>query len=190
MGIADAETIHPESVSDWHAWLAAHHAQGRGVWVAVRKPTSDPSLLSYDALIREALCWGWIDGQSRPLDASHSRLWMTRRKPSSPWSASNKARVADLEREGRLQPAGRAAIDLARRTGTWEILDAAEALIEPDDLAVALDEATGARTTWEAYPMGVRKMVLSQLALAKRPETRAQRIERYVTRAAQGQRPI
>ena len=105
MAMDDAPRVEPGSVAGWHDWLAAHHRDGIGVWVVV--PRNGATHLTYDDLIREALCWGWIDGQARPLDESRSLLWMTHRKPSSPWSASNKARVADLEAQGRLQPEGR-----------------------------------------------------------------------------------
>jgi uncharacterized protein YdeI (YjbR/CyaY-like superfamily) len=190
MGMADAEQFQPDTIADWHDWLAANHDQGAGVWVVIWRPTSGQPQLSYDELIREALCWGWIDGQSRPLDERRSMLWMTRRKANSPWSASNKARVADLEREGRLQPVGVAEIERAKTNGMWTIYDSVEALEEPADLSDALDELPAARTTWNAYPPGVRKMVLSQIALAKRPETRAKRIEGYVAKAARGERPV
>ncbi|MGC3993684.1 MAG: YdeI/OmpD-associated family protein [Propionicimonas sp.] len=190
MGMADAERFEPSSLADWHDWLAGQHERDGGVWVVISKPNSGRVHLTYDALIREALCWGWIDGQSRPFDETRSMLWMTHRRPGSPWSASNKARVADLEREGRLQPAGLAEIEKAKANGLWTVFDSVEALEEPEELAVALDADPVARATWDAYPAGVRKMVLSQIALAKRPETRARRIETYVARAAQGERPV
>lgn len=190
MGMADAEQFQPETIADWHDWLAANHDAGAGVWVVIWKPSTGRVHLGYDELIREALCWGWIDGQSRPFDEERSMLWMTRRRANSPWSASNKARVADLEREGRLQPAGLAEIGRAKASGRWTVFDAVEALEEPADLASALDADPLARQTWDAYPPGVRKMVLGQLALAKRPETREKRLDAYVARAAKGERPV
>ncbi|MFT4109626.1 YdeI/OmpD-associated family protein [Propionicimonas sp.] len=190
MGMADAERFQPSGLADWHDWLAANHARDDGVWVVIWKPSSGRVHLSYDELIREALCWGWIDGQSRPLDETRSMLWMTHRRPGSPWSASNKARVADLEREGRLQPAGLAEISRAKANGLWTVFDSVEALQEPEDLVVALAADPVARATWDAYPAGVRKMVLGRLALAKRPETRRRRIESCVERAGKGERPV
>jgi len=183
----DAGRFEPESIDDWHDWLAANHLQGAGVWVVV--PRRGATHLTYDQLIREALCWGWIDGQSRPLDEARSLLWFTHRKPSSPWAASNKARVADLEAEGRLQPEGRAEIERAKADGRWTILDSVEALEEPAELAAALDAVPAARDTWDTYPPGVRKMALGSIAMAKRAETRAARVARIVERAARGERP-
>lgn len=190
MGMADAEQFQPSDLDDWHDWLAVHHQRPGGVWVVIWKPSSGQVHLRYDDLIREALCWGWIDGQSRPLDEQRSMLWMTHRRPGSPWSASNKARVADLAREGRLQPAGLAEIETAKANGMWTVFDSVEALEEPDDLSTALDARPGARRTWDAYPPGVRKMVLGRLALARRPQTRARRLADYVERAARGERPL
>jgi uncharacterized protein YdeI (YjbR/CyaY-like superfamily) len=188
--MADAGRFQPESLTDWHDWLAAHHEDGAGIWVVIWRPASGRVHLTYDDLIREALCWGWIDGQSRPLDEQRSMLWMTRRRPNSPWSGSNKARVADLEREGRLQPAGLAEIARAKASGMWTVFDDVEALQEPADLTAALDADPLARTTWDAYPPGVRKMVLGQLALARQPQTRLRRLDGYVARAAKGERPV
>jgi uncharacterized protein YdeI (YjbR/CyaY-like superfamily) len=189
MGMADAERFHPDSLADWHEWLAAHAHCGAGVWVVLWRPRSGHPALSYDELIREALCWGWIDGQSKPLDDDRSMLWMTRRTANSPWSASNKARVAELEQQGRLQPAGREVIRQAKANGNWTILDSVDALIEPPDLGAALEANPLAKATWSAYPPSVKRMVLAQLAFAKRDDTRARRITKFVAAAARGERP-
>ena len=189
MAMADAEQFQPESLSDWHAWLEAHHDRGAGVWVVIWRAGSGRQPLSYDELVREALCWGWVDGQAAPLDHQRSRLWFTKRKPGSPWAASNKARVAELEREGRLQPSGAAEIERAKATGAWTLLDSVEALEEPPDLATALDASAAARTAWDGFPPGVRKQALGGVALAKRAETRASRIAAIVAKAERGERP-
>lgn len=145
--------------------------------------------IDYDALIREALCWGWIDGPSKGIDADRSMLWFTPRRARSPWSGTNKRRVADLEREGRLQPAGIAAIAHAKATGLWTLLDSAEAGIEPDDLTEALAADPAARAAWDGWPPVVRKQVLTSLLLARSQATRASRIARVVASAAAGTRP-
>lgn len=189
MGIAEAERFQPDTLADWHAWLAEHHTRTEGVWVVLWRPNSSGLSLSYDELIREALCWGWIDGQSRPLDEHRSMLWMTQRRKGSPWSASNKARVAELERAGRLQPAGVAEIERAKAGGMWTIYDSVEALQEPAALAEALDADPRARATWDAYPASAKKQVLASIALARREETRAARIAKAVAQAARGERP-
>ena len=189
MGMADAERFQPETIADWHEWLAANHDRGSGVWVVIWRPATGRARLSYEELIREALCWGWVDGQAAPLDDERSRLWFTRRKPGSPWAASNKARVAELEREGRLQPSGVAEIERAKTTGAWSVLDASEALQEPPSLTAALDASPTARSAWDAFPPSVKKQALGWIALGKREDTKARRIATIVEKAARGERP-
>jgi uncharacterized protein YdeI (YjbR/CyaY-like superfamily) len=190
MRASDAERLLIEDAVAWHEWLAEHHQRSTGVWVVLWRPASGRPRPSYDELIREALCWGWIDGQSKPLDSERSMLWFTGRKPTSVWSATNKARVAELEAQGRLQPAGIAQIERAKADGRWTVLESAEALIEPAELAAALDADPSARRYWDGLTPGVRKQALSWIAIAKRPETRAARIAQIATRAGQGERPV
>jgi len=189
MAMADAERFQPASLREWHDWLAAHHDRGAGVWVVIWRASSGETQLTYEELIREALCWGWVDGQSSPLDERRSMLWFTRRKPNSPWAATNKARVAELEREGRLQPSGLAEIERAKANGMWTVYDSVDALEEPVELTAALDAVPAARAAWDAFPRSARKMGLASIALARRPETKAARIATIVDRAARGERP-
>ncbi|MGV8909189.1 MAG: YdeI/OmpD-associated family protein [Propionicimonas sp.] len=189
MAMADAERYQPSTLTDWHDWLATHHDQGAGVWVVIWRQSSGQPPHSYDELVREALCWGWVDGQASPLDESRSMLWFTKRKPNSPWAATNKARVADLVREGRLQPAGIAEIERAKANGMWTVLDSVEALEEPADLAAALDAIPAARAAWDRFPASVRKQALTSIALAKRPDTKANRIATIVEKSSNGIRP-
>src|SRR5690606_5930497 len=109
----------------------------------------------------EALRYGWIDSRAAPARPERSALWFAPRRPGSPWAASNKARVARLEAEGRLEPAGRRAIEQAQAVGSWAILDGPEALLVPDDLASAFERHPGARATWDAFPRSVRKAHLT-----------------------------
>ena len=189
MAMADAERFQPSTILNWHDWLTTHHGQGTGVWVVIWRSSSHHTQLSYDELVREALCWGWVDGQASPLDEQRSMLWFTRRKPNSPWAATNKARVVDLEREGRLQPAGLAEINRAKANGMWTILDSVEALEEPAELAAALDASPAARANWDGFPRSARKQALASIALAQRPETKTKRIATIVEKASDGVRP-
>jgi len=190
MAMADAERYHPDSIADWHDWLAANHQRQEGVWVVQWRRSSGRPAVPYEELVREALCWGWIDGQVKPVDDLRAMQWMAPRRANSGWAASNKARVADLEREGRLQPAGIAEIERAKANGMWTIYDSVEALEEPAELAAALDATAPARTNWDGFPPSVRKQALASIALAARPETKARRIEAIVAKAAAGIRPV
>src|SRR5689334_23109957 len=125
----------------WRAWLGAHHADPRGVWlILAKKGTTDPTSLRYDEALDEALCHGWIDGQTRRRDESTYQQRFTPRRSRSAWSKRNVGIVARLIDEGRMQPAGQAEIDRAQSDGRFEAAYAGPATIEvPDDLAAALD---------------------------------------------------
>ncbi|MCR5978108.1 hypothetical protein GDN83_10260 [Gordonia jinghuaiqii] len=184
-----APRLHVDTVAAWGDWLRDNHQTSSGVWLVFWRKGSGHAPLDYDESVREALCWGWIDGHTRVLDEARRGMWFTRRGRNSPWSASNKARVADLAAAGRIQPAGQAVIDDAQATGLWTLLDDAEALIESPELAAALDANPTARANWDAFPPSARKLGLTQLALARRPETKTKRVAILVERAARNVRP-
>lgn len=173
----DAEQVHPETAAEWRAWLQRHHADSAGVWlVSWRSRTGRPAM-SYEEAVLEAVAFGWIDSRARTIDEERSAMWYSPRRPGSPWSGSNKLRVARLEAEGRMTDAGRRQVDIAKSDGTWTVLDGAEALIVPDDLAAALEQGR-LREAWDALTPGVRRAALTKIALAKRSETRARQVER------------
>lgn len=190
MADTDRERLEPPDVEAWHDWLATHHATSGGVWLVFRRDGAGLSRhLDYDAVVREALCWGWIDGHTKRIDDIRTMMWFTRRGRTSAWAASNKARVADLLAQGRMQPAGQAVIDDAQARGLWTLLDDAEALIESPELAAALDAEPDARRAWDGFTPSVRKFALTQIAMARRAETKTRRIATIVERAARGERP-
>ncbi|MCC6497222.1 MAG: YdeI/OmpD-associated family protein [Propionibacteriaceae bacterium] len=190
MAMADAERFQPLTIDDWREWLAANHRRHEGVWVVGWRSSSGHPAVPYEELVREALCWGWIDGQVKLLDDERAMQWMAPRRPNSGWAASNKARVADLEREGRLQPPGIAEIERAKANGMWTIYDSVEALEEPAELAAALDGVPAARRAWDGFPPSVRKQALTSIVLAKREETRSRRIAAIVEKCGNGLRPV
>ena len=183
-----AERLHVESRAEWREWLAAHHETSEGVWLVVWKKTTGRARPTYEEQVLEALAVGWIDGQAKTVDDERTMMWFTRRTPKSPWSVSNKQRVEQLESDGLMQPAGRAAIDEAKANGMWNVFDDAERLIEPAELAILLDVDPTARANWNAYPPSVRRSALSWIALAARDDTKSQRIASIVSDASKGQR--
>jgi uncharacterized protein YdeI (YjbR/CyaY-like superfamily) len=189
MAVGDAdEQVHAESLAEWRGWLAEHHADRPGVWlVSWRTATGRPGV-DYEAAVVEALAVGWIDSVTRTLDEERRAQRFTPRKPGSGWAATNKARIERLVAEGRMQPAGQAVLDAAIADGSWTLYDDVEALVVPDDLAAALaagDLAEG----WNVWPPSVRKQALASLVTAKRPETRARRVEAVVGHLEAGTRP-
>lgn len=177
-----------ESREQWRAWLSEHHATARGVWVTTFKKSSGKPYVSVEDLIDEALAHGWVDSRPRTLDDLRSQRLITPRRPTSNWSRVNKERVARLLAAGRMTPAGLAAVDAAKRNGTWTALDGVEDLQEPDDLRDALDGTPDARRHWDAFPRSTKRAILEWISNAKTPSTRGKRITETVTKAAQNLR--
>jgi uncharacterized protein YdeI (YjbR/CyaY-like superfamily) len=180
--------LHPESPEAWRAWLAEHHASVDGVWLARWTKASGRASVAYEAIVEEALCFGWIDGLVHTLGDGRQAQLLTPRRPGSGWARSNKDRVARLIAEGLMTPAGLATVRAAQADGSWSMLDAAEALIEPAELAVALDANPEARRQWDAFQRSPRRALIWWVMSAKRPATRARRVAQIVDEAAQGRR--
>jgi uncharacterized protein YdeI (YjbR/CyaY-like superfamily) len=170
----DYPRIHPATAVQWRRWLRENYDRARGVWLVSYKAATGKARLAYDDSIPEALCYGWIDSLNKPLDDERTALLFTPRKVGSGWSRTNKDRIAQLLKEGRMEPAGLAKIAAAMRDGSWTLLDSVEALEIPDDLRRALG-AAGMRK-FSALTPGRRKEHLRALVTAKRPETRAKRV--------------
>ena len=183
----DAPHVHADDRATWRAWLEANHATARGAWLVTWRPRSGRVSLDYDAAVAEALCFGWVDSTGGHVDDERGKLYFAPRKPRSVWAASNKARVERLIREGRMAPAGLAAIERARANGSWEILDTVERLEVPEDLAAALAIRPPAAVNFAAFPPSTRKMLLGWVAVARRPETRAARITEIAEAAARNE---
>ena len=184
----DFPIYHPVDLPAWRRWLEAHHDDTRGVWVASWRKGSGREAVPYAALVEEALCFGWIDSTVNTLDDERSLQLMTPRKAKSGWTRLNRQRVADQEAKGLMTDAGWRAVDVAKANGWWTLYDAVEDLLEPDDLAAALDAEPAARTNWDGFPPSARKQMLWSVISAARPETRANRIAKIVSEAEQGRR--
>ncbi len=143
--------------------------------------------MSYEEAVEEALCFGWIDGLPRALDAERTMLYVAPRKPGSGWSRPNKERIARMAKAGKMTPAGQATIDAAKADGSWSALDAVENLVVPGDLAAAL-EAHGAAEQWQAFPRSARRGILEWTGTAKREAARAKRVEETARLVARGER--
>jgi uncharacterized protein YdeI (YjbR/CyaY-like superfamily) len=184
----DAPWVEADDRATWRAWLEANHATSNGAWLVTWRPRSGRIGLDYEAAIEEALCFGWVDSTGGRVDDDRGKLYFAPRKPRSGWAATNKARVERLLAEGRMRPAGLAAIERAKSNGSWEVLDSVERLEIPDDLAVALAAAPPAAANFAAFPPSARKQLLAWVAFALRPETRATRIRQVAEAAARNER--
>lgn len=173
----DAERFHPDSLDDWRAWLSEHHGRGHGVWLVFWRRTSGGPVMEYEDSVLEALCFGWIDSTRKVLDDDRVMMWFAPRRPQSTWVRNNKERVARLEAEGRMQPAGLALVTVAKANGMWTVFDDAEAGVVHPDLAAALADDLQASAAWEALTPAQRKRHLMDLALAKTQATLAKRVD-------------
>jgi uncharacterized protein YdeI (YjbR/CyaY-like superfamily) len=184
----DYPIYHAETRVAWRAWLAENHASVRGVWLASWRNSTGRPAVPYPEVVEEALCFGWIDSTVNILDEKRGLQLLTPRKPRSTWTRLNRQRVAELEAAGLMTEAGRRAVEVAKANGWWTILDPVEDLIEPADLAAALDAVPQARKEWDAFPPSARKMMLWWVVSAAKPDTRARRIATIVSKAAHGVR--
>jgi uncharacterized protein YdeI (YjbR/CyaY-like superfamily) len=176
-------------VAAWSDWLSAHHAEPAGVWlVLARTGTSHPTSLTHDQALEEALCQGWIDGQTRRRDGATYLQRFTPRRPRSRWSRRNVDLVERLRDQGRMQPAGEAAAARAVADGRWQAAYAGPASIQvPDDLAAALAAAPRAAAMFEILTSQNRYSILYRLTTASQAATRARRLQQFVDMLDRGQ---
>lgn len=187
--LADAPLVEVDVREAWRGWLEANHLGSSGAWLVTRRAVSGRPRLDYEAAVEEALCFGWVDGTAGRVDDERSKLYFAPRNPRSGWAATNKARIERLTAQGRMAPAGLAAIQRAKENGSWELLDSVERLEVPDDLAAALEARPPAAVTFAAWPPSVRRQALTSLVQARRPETRAERIRKIADSAGRNVRP-
>jgi uncharacterized protein YdeI (YjbR/CyaY-like superfamily) len=186
MGVMDdAERFEPAGVQEWSDWLARNHADARGVWLVTPRSRTGRVTVDYESAVVEALRFGWVDATTKSLDDDRGMMWFSPRNPRSGWASSNKRRIEQLRKAGRLEPAGEAAVRVAQENGSWDLLNDVEALVVPEDLAAALADRQ-AREHWDAATPSSRRMALGWLVQAKRPETRARRVTQLAERAAEG----
>jgi uncharacterized protein YdeI (YjbR/CyaY-like superfamily) len=176
-------------VAAWRTWLGMHAEDEIGVeLVLAKKGTDEPTELTYDQALEEALCHGWIDGQVRRRDERTYRQRFTPRRARSQWSKRNVGIVERLLAEGRMQPAGLAAVERARADGRWEAAYPGQASIEvPADLLAALAAEPRAQANFELLSSQNRYAVLHRIHSAKRSDTRARRIAGFVEMLARGE---
>lgn len=181
-------SVHPKSRAEWRRWLQKNHQREESVWLVTYKKATGKPRVDYEEAVEEALCFGWIDSKANKLDEERSMLWMSPRKPRTGWSRPNKRRAERLIEAGWMHPAGMAKIDAAKADGSWNSLDAVEALQIPKDLASAFRKHAGSKKHFDSFPRSVKRGILEWIQQAKKEETRAKRIEETASLAANGER--
>jgi uncharacterized protein YdeI (YjbR/CyaY-like superfamily) len=183
-----ANSIHPKTRAAWRSWLEENHTRTTGIWLINYKKATGKMQFDFDEAVEEALCFGWIDSKPNKLDEERSMVWFAPRKRGTGWSKLNKERVERLLAQGLIMPAGLAKIEAAKADGSWNALDAVEALEVPPDLEQALARDDAAKQNFEAFPRSVKRGILEWIAAAKKPATRAKRVEETAQLAAQNLR--
>ena len=174
---------------DWEAWLKEHHADVKGVWLKIAKKDSRLPSVSYAEALDSALCYGWIDGQKAAFDERYWLQKFTPRGPKSMWSKINCGKVAALLAEGRLQPAGIRQVELAKADGRWDLAyDPQSRITVPEDFQSELDKNSEAYDFFQTLNSVNRYAVLHRIQIAKKPETRAALIQKYIEMLAQHQK--
>ncbi|MGJ7500417.1 YdeI/OmpD-associated family protein [Variovorax sp. ZT5P49] len=177
------------NAASWTRWLKRHHATAAGVWLRIAKKDSGIASIDHPAALEEALCYGWIDGQRKSEDAQYFLQRFTPRTKRSIWSQINRTKVLKLIDEGRMQPAGLAEIERAKADGRWDAAYAAASVATvPPDLQAALDANKKAAKFFATLNAQNRYAVLFRTQGAKKPETRARRIEKFVEMLAKGEK--
>ena len=169
----------------WSAWLCSHHASSKGVWLKIAKKGGPSTSITYAEALEEALAWGWIDGQKGKLDDTWWLQRFTPRGARSIWSKVNRQKALGLVEAGRMQPPGLAEVERAKRDGRWDAAYESQSRASvPPDLAKALAANPRAARFFETLESHNRYAVLFRVHTAKKPETRAMRIEKFVAMLA------
>lgn len=169
------------SQHQWEAWLDANHATSKGIWLKIAKKDTGIASVSYEGALDVALCYGWIDGQKAGLDEAFWLQRFTPRGKSSTWSKANRDKATSLMAQGRMKPAGLAEVERAKQDGRWaDAYEGQRNATVPEDLQRALDENPEARAFFATLKKVNRYAILYRIQDAKKPETRARRIERFI----------
>lgn len=173
----------------WEQWLEEQHADVQGVWLKLAKKGAEQPTVSYAEALDVALCFGWIDGQKKGFDDQYWLQKFTPRRPRSIWSKVNQGKVAVLIEQGRMRDAGMKEIERAKADGRWEAAyEPASSITVPDDLQAALDENPDAKAFFEQLNSANRYAILHRVITARKPETRRNRIEKFIAMLKAGEK--
>lgn len=165
----------------WAGWLAKQHDKSTGVWLKLAKKNTGITSITYEEALDVALCYGWIDGQKRSFDDQYWLQKFTPRGPKSIWSKINTEKVERLIASGDMKPAGLKAVELAKQDGRWDAAYASQKSISvPEDFQSALDKHKKAKEFFATLNSVNRYAILFRIHNAKKPETRAKKIQQFI----------
>jgi uncharacterized protein YdeI (YjbR/CyaY-like superfamily) len=173
----------------WEAWLEEEHAASEGLWLKIAKRGSGIETVTFVEALDVALCYGWIDSQRAGFDGRYFLQRFTSHKPRSKWSQVNREKVAKLIEAGRMKPAGLREVERAKADGRWDAAyEPQSTATVPDDLCAELEKNVVAREFFETLNSTNRYAILHRIQDARKPETRARRIAKYVAMLAEGKK--
>ncbi|KQS26858.1 YdeI family protein [Dyadobacter sp. Leaf189] len=178
------EVVIAASAKEWRDWLEQNAGSATSVYLVIYNKNSGVKSVGYVESVEHALCFGWIDSKTIKRDEHSVYQTYTKRKPVSNWAKTNKERVVKMAELGLMRPQGQAMIDLAKQNGSWERLNDIDNEVIPADLQTALDKNEVAKQNFTAFSPSSRKLILYWISSAKRPETRAKRIQETIEKAA------
>lgn len=170
-------------------WLAKNHNKVKGIWLRYFKKDSKEKSITYKEAVDEALCYGWIDGQSKPYDETSWLQKFTPRREKSIWSKRNTENIKRLTELGKMHPAGFAEVEKAKADGRWEkAYDAQSTMQIPDDFLKELSKNKKANTFFETLNKANKFAIAFRLQTAKKPETREKWKTRILEMLTNGQK--
>lgn len=186
MTVPDLPILEFATQEAWADWLHANHPSVDAIWLQFAKKNSGAASITYAEALDVALCYGWIDGQAKPVDERH---WLQRfggRRVRSKWSKRNCQKALQLIEQGKMQPAGMRQVEAAKADGRWEAAyDSPRNSEVPPDLLAAFAGHPRAAAFFATIDSANRYAILYRLQDAKRPETRARRIAEFVAMLAE-----
>jgi uncharacterized protein YdeI (YjbR/CyaY-like superfamily) len=185
----DLQVLLFNNKEDWRAWLENNHEQSPGLWLKHAKKSFGKKSVSYEEALQEALCYGWIDSQKQAYDGDYYLQKFTPRGPRSVWSKINVAKVEALIQMGKMQPAGFAAINLAKQDGRWDAAyDSPSANKIPEDFLAELDKNPKAKEFFGTLNKANVYAFSWRIQTAKKPETKKARIEKFIDMLNRGEK--
>lgn len=189
MKSTDLPTLPFASKQKWSEWLAKQHDKSAGLWLKLAKKDSGIPSITYEEALDVALSYGWIDGQKKGFDEKYWLQKFTPRGAKSIWSKINTEKADRLIASGEMKPAGLKAIEAARADGRWEAAYASQKNISvPDDFQAALDKNKKAKEFFATLKSAERYSFLFRIQTAKKPETRAKRVQQFVNMLERGEK--
>jgi len=185
----DVEEYCPYDKKDWRKWLELNHKNKEAVWLIFYKKKSPNHNLSWSEAVDEALCFGWIDSTKKTIDTEKYKQYFSKRKAKSTWSKINKDKVKILINQGLMEVEGYKSIEIAKKNGSWTILDSVEALVIPEDLKEEFANHKGSMDYFDSLSKSAKKILLYWVISAKRKETRQKRILEIVENASKNLKP-